>query len=227
LALAQRLPISSHAAKRIGIPDFVAPNRWGSVRATLKLVNWDGSLVARTLPNARCILILRHPCGQVASTLPGLAANKFGPDTTPLDMAAASVRAERAGIDANGFRELPAAAKCAWRWRAFNEPAVEAPRDLPNARFVIYEDLCSRPEATARELFAFAGVEWHAQSTEFLDTSTKHDGPRGYYDVFRSTELVADRWRQTMNPADQEAVRTVLSTSELGRCWPDMVSSEV
>ncbi len=106
------LGVGAAAAKRIGTPDLVAPNRWGSVRATLKLVNWD---------------------------------------------AASS----------------------------------------------------------------------QAQSTEFLDISTKHDGPRGYYDVFRSTELVADRWRQMTGPADQEAVRTVLSTSELRRCWPDMMPSEV
>jgi Sulfotransferase family len=227
LALAQRLPISSRAAKRIGIPDLVAPNRWGSVRAALKLVNWDGSRVARTMPDARCILVLRHPCGQVASLLAGLAASKFVPDSTPLDMATASAWAERAGVDADRFRGLPTAAKYAWRWRAFNEPAVEALRDLPNARVVIYEDLCSRPEATARDLFAFAGVQWHAQSTEFLDTSTRHEGREGYYDVFRSTEIVADRWRQTMSLADQEAVRTVLSTSELGRCWSAMVHSEV
>jgi hypothetical protein len=30
-----------------------------------------------------------------------------------------------------------------------------------------------------------------------------------------------------MSLADQEAVRMVLSTSELGRCWPAMVHSEV
>ena len=169
----------------------------------------------------------RHPCGQVASLLAGLAARKFVPDDTPLDMVSASAWAEREGVDADRFRELPTAAKYAWRWRAFNEPAVEALRDLPNARVVIYEDLCSRPEATARDLFAFAGVQWHAQSTEFLDTSTKHEGREGYYGVFRSTEIVAFRWRQTMSLADQEAVRTVLSTSELGRCWPAMVHSEV
>src|SRR3978361_1129199 len=73
LAIGERLPVSSLAAKRIGVPDLVAPNGGGSVRAAVKLVNWDGSLAARTMPDARCVFILRHPCGQIASVMTGLA----------------------------------------------------------------------------------------------------------------------------------------------------------
>ena len=229
LALAERLPVSSYVAKRIGVPDLVAPNRWGSVRAAVKLVNWDGSLAARTMPNARCVFILRHPCGQIASIMTGLARKQFNRTSddseASLGMTSAMDYAERQGVDAAAFEALPDAAKHAWSWRAFNEPAVAALRDLPNARVVIYEELCHQPETVARDLFVFAGLNWHEQSTAFLGSSTQHDRPAGYFDVYRATGQVADRWRQTMSPADQDAVRTVLSTSSLARCWPDLAPS--
>ena len=229
LALACRVPFVSQSAERIGIPDLVAPNRWQSVRGVTKLVNWDGSLAARTMPNARCVFILRHPGGQVASVMAGHAARQLGRasdfSTSPADLAAGSACAERSGIDAAAFGRLPDAAKHAWCWRAFNEPAVDALCDLPNARIVIYEDLCRDPEAVAQDLFGFAGLNWHEQSAAFLASSTKHDRAEAYFDVFRTTGVVADRWRQTMSSADQDAVRTVLSTSPLARCWPDTAVS--
>jgi hypothetical protein len=231
LALAQRLPLLSRSAERAGIPDLVAPNRWVNVRAAMKLVNWDGCLAAKAMPNARLVFILRHPCGQIASVMAGHAARQLSRTSdfaaSPDDLAAASVCAKRAGVDKSAFDKLPEAGKYAWCWRAFNEPAVAAMRDLPNARIVIYEDLCRAPAAVARDLLAFAGLDWHTQVDAFLGTSTNHDGPGGYYDVFRSTAVVADRWRQIMSPADQDAVRTVLATSSLVRCWPDLTLSAV
>jgi hypothetical protein len=228
IAVAQRTPTLSHAARKIHVPDLVAPSRWGSVRAMVKLVNWDGSLAARTMPDTRCVFILRHPCGQIASVMAGLAARQFArsptPSEGPVDLTAAAALAASRGVCSDAFNALPDAAKFAWNWRAFNEPAIEALGELPNAKIVVYEDLCRRPEAVARDLFAFAGLGWHDRTTEFLGTSTHHDRPAGYYDVFRSTEIVADRWRQTMSQQDQDAVRTVLSASPLARCWPDLAA---
>ena len=198
----------------------------GSVRAAVKLVNWDGNAAARTMPDLRCIFILRHPCGQIASLLAGHAASRFAQTSdqpgTAVDMAAAARRAAREGIDQAAFDNLSIVAKLAWCWVAFNEPAVEAFSPLSNARVVIYEALCRQPESLSRELFAFAGLDWHPQTAAFLQTSTQHDRPSGYFDVFRATSLVADRWRQSMSQADQDAVRSVVSTSPLGRCWPDL-----
>jgi hypothetical protein len=230
LALACRVPVVSRSAGRIGIPDLVVPNRWQSVRGAAKLVNWDGSLAARAMPNARCVFILRHPGGQVASVMAGHAAKQLGRasdfSTSPAaDLAAAAVCAERSGINAATFGRLSEAAKHAWCWRAFNEPAVDALGDLPNARIVIYEDLCRDPETVAQDLFAFAGLDWHGQSAAFLASSTKPGRTESYFDVFRSTGVVADRWRRTMSPADQDAVRTVLSTSRLAHRWPDAAVS--
>ncbi|WP_428535727.1 sulfotransferase [Rhodopila sp.] len=225
IAASQRIPGLARIAQRAGVPDLVAPARWGTVRAAVKIVNWDPSHVARCMPETRCVFILRHPCGQVASVMAGFAKRQFDAmpkhPGAPQDLIAANW-AERHGVDRRSFQALPEPARHAWAWRAFNDPAVEALRDLPNARIVIYEDLCRQPEHTARDLFAFAGLDWQSQTNDFLGTSTQLDRSNGYFDVFRSTSLIADRWRQTMKPPDQDAVRAVIATSSLCRFWPDL-----
>jgi hypothetical protein len=220
LAAAQRL--EPRLSARIGLPDLVALRRWRQVRAALKLVNWDGTPAARTMPDTRCVFILRHPCGQVASVMAGLAAKRFG--DAVMDTGAAATLAARRGIDTQAFDALPAAAKFAWSWLAFNEPAVASLGTLPNARIVIYEDLCHDPAGVSKDLFAFAGLDWHPQTDAFLGLSTSNQQQGGYFDVFRTTEVVADRWRQTMSGKDQESVRAVVATSPLARCWPDLAT---
>jgi hypothetical protein len=222
VAVIGRLNLSSG----IALPDMVVFGRWPMVRAAIKLVNWDASRVARALPGTRCLLILRHPCGQVASTMAGVTARRFGKPgqatRAPIDLTAAEAFAARQGIDAAAFAGLPYAAQLAWNWLAFNEPAVAGLADLPNARIVIYEDLCRGPEAVSRDLFAFTGLDWHASTAAFLGTSTHDNRPPDYFDVFRETGTVADHWRQSMSKADQEAVRSVVSTSTLSGFWSDL-----
>lgn len=230
LTTVQRLPVMSQVTAGLRLPDLIPPGGWRSVRAAVKLVNWNGTLAARTMPDMRCVFIIRHPCGQVASLLAGRAARQFGQaadgSDSPVDLVAAARGAAQRGIDSSTFNSLPDAAKYAWAWLAFNEPAVNALRVLPNARIVVYEDLCRRPESVSRDLFVFAGLGWHPCTAKFLANSTRHDRPAGYYDVFRATGLVADRWRQTMSQQDQDAVSAVISASPLARFWPGLKTGE-
>jgi hypothetical protein len=228
LALGQRSPIGGGFIGRMSLPDLIPPSRRGSVRAAVKLVNWDGRATVATLPDCRCCFILRHPCGQVASTLAGWAGGRFGAaETGPGELSAAAALAETRGVGREAFGALPLAGKLAWSWLAFNEPVVEALQRQPNARIVIYEELCRQPEAIARDLFAFAGLDWYKQTAAFLATSTHHDRSSKYFDVFRETAAVAGRWRQSMTQADQEAVLAAVRTSPLMRYWPDPDEGQV
>ena len=229
LAAAQRTPLTARVAAGIGLPDLVPSRSWSSVRAAVKLVNWDGSLIVRTMPDARCVFILRHPCGQIASIMAGLANKRFagyagGPDM-PEALADAMAWASRHRVDTASFNALPDAAKYAWAWRAFNEPAVNSMVGLRNARIVIYEDLCRDPEVITRDLFAFAGLTWNPQTAAFLGESTQDDRTAGYYDVFRTTRSVVERWRQTMTQQDQDTIRAVLRTSALAANWTDLAAA--
>jgi hypothetical protein len=220
--LLQRSLPTARLAARIDLPDMVAAHSWRQVRAVIKLVNWDATPAAQTMPDMRCVFILRHPCGQIASLMAGLRSRHVTAAEAAVDVDAAAVHAAGRGVSRAVFNALPKAAKFAWGWLAFNELAVESLSRLPNARIVLYEDLCRDPVAISRRLFTFAGLDWHPQADAFLGLSTSYRRGARYYDVFRATEETAERWRRTMSPQDQESVRAVVCTSPLARWWPDL-----
>jgi hypothetical protein len=222
---ASRLPGPLAAFARRPVPDLGAIDR---SRVVIKSVRWcDGiGIFARALPASRSILILRHPCGQVASVMRGARQRRFdlreaGTDM-PFDEAEAMRRAAASRVGAQAFQALPDAAKYAWAWVAFNETAADALAGLPNARTVVYETLCAAPEREARALFHFAGLSWQNQTAAFIASSTSQAGVSGYYAVFRDSIVAAERWRTTMAAADQAAVRAVVQQSPLAGHWPDL-----
>src|SRR5262249_12444583 len=151
--------------------DFVAIGRHPDLRVLIKLVGWDARAIARALPESRSLFLLRHPCGQVASILNGAAQLRFDPRGmgagTPFDEEKGAAAAATPGVDGATFRALPDAAKHAWAWVAFNETALEGLEGRHNVRIVVYEDLCRRPMEVARDLFAFTGLGWGAQTEAF------------------------------------------------------------
>jgi hypothetical protein len=226
------LAYAGAVASRIGLPAWSVPDL-GTVeqaRAVIKSVRLNAGIGAfvRAAPDGRAVLILRHPCGQVASIMRGTSDGRFdlassGTDM-PFDEAAAIAFAASHGIDEPAFQRLPDAAKYAWSWREFNETALASIEGQNNARVVVYEDLCANPATGARAILTFAGLPWHAQTEEFLRRSTSYDGQAGYYAVVRNSIAAADRWRTTMAPADQEAVHAAVCGSSLLRYWPHLLT---
>ncbi len=140
------------------------------------------------------------------------------------DEAAAVRFAASFGIDEPAFQALLDAAKYAWSWRAFNEPAYASLATRPNVTVVVYEDLRVEPQASARRIMDFAGLSWNRQSEDFIARSTAHRGEAGYYAIFRDAVAAAQNWRKTMPQADQAAVRSVVALSPLARLWPDLTN---
>ena len=223
-----RLPRPLRALGQCRIPDFAAHP---APRVAIKSIGWTegAALLVRTLPGSRTIFILRHPCGQVASVMRGKRQFQFDLKTQgtdmPFDEAAAVRFAASQGVGAAAFEVLPDAAKYAWSWRAFNEPAYAALATQPNVQVVLYEALCAEPERLARRILAFAGLQWSGQTSEFVTRSTGHQGKAGYYAVFRDAVVAAEAWRTSMTTDDQAAVGSVVSASPLARFWPDLSES--
>jgi hypothetical protein len=225
------LAYSGAAASRGGlsgwpIPDLGDVRRARMVIKSVRLSAGIGAFV-QAYPRGRGLLILRHPCGQVASVMRGTSDGRFdlaeaGTDM-PFDEASAIGFAGCHGVDEVAFQRLPDAAKYAWSWRAFNETAHGSIERRSNARVVVYEDLCANPTSEARRILEFTGLPWHQQTEAFLARSTSYDGPAGYYAVVRNSIAAAERWRTSMSREDQHAVRAVVRDSPLIRYWPDLV----
>jgi len=218
------------AAERIGLPVWPIPDLGdlGRARVVIKSVRLSTGIgsFAQAYPSGRLVLILRHPCGQVASVMRGARDGRFAlakPGTDmPFDEAEAVRFAAHHGVNELAFQRLPDAAKYAWSWRAFNETAWAAVSGRSNALVVVYEAWCARPAAEAQAILAFAGLAWHGQTEAFLDRSTSYDGPAGYYAVVRNSIAVAEGWRTAMAAEDQEAVRAVVRGSPLIGYWQDL-----
>jgi hypothetical protein len=224
-SVTSRMPPPLDRLAQVDIPDLM---RRPAPRVAIKSVRWahGAATLARTLPASRTIFILRHPCGQVASVMRGNRQRRFDLKTQgtdmPFDEARALPFAAAHGVDDPEFQALPDAAKYAWSWRAFNEPAYAALASQPNVHVILYEGLCARPESLSRRILAFAGLDWTHQTEEFVTRSTVHQGKAAYYAIFRDAVAAAEAWRKTMSPADQQAVRSVVAASPLARFWPDL-----
>jgi len=232
ITAAAHLPALGSFAARLPVPDFMCNGQKPGPRAAIKSIRWcDGvGRLARLYPDSRTLLIVRHPCGQVESVMRGASQGRFaaGGDEggMPYHEEQAMACARRRGVTPSAFRALPDAAKYAWAWVAFNEIAFEALDGRPNARIVLYEDLCKQPDTLSRELFAFAGLPWCEQSSAFVTTSSHHEGEAAYYAVYRNAIAAAENWRKRMKPEDQAAVLAVAAQSPLARLWPDVCLAE-
>jgi hypothetical protein len=214
---------------RLGLPTWPVPDlgRAEIARLVVKSVRLSTGIgaFADAFPDGRALFILRHPCGQVASVMRGTRDQRFdlaqvGTDM-PFDEASAIRYATNYGLSDPEFQALPDAAKYAWSWRAYNEPAVAAIAGKRNARVLIYEELCARPRAEIEAIFSFAGLRWSAATEAFLARSTHRHGATDYYGIERNSIAAAEAWRSTMTESDQKAVRTVVTDSPLIDFWPD------
>ena len=224
---ASHLPWPLKALESLPIPDLASrPPR----RIAIKSVRWSqgASVFAEALPDSRTVFILRHPCGQVASVMRGNRQRRFDLRTEgtdmPFDEEQAIAHAAAHGADAATFQALPDAAQYAWSWRAFNEPAYADLGARTNVNVVLYEALCANPEALSQRIMEFVGLDWTCQTADFVSRSTTYEGAAGYYAIMRNAVAAAERWRETMTPADQQAVRSVVATSPLARFWPDLTT---
>ena len=210
------------------IPDLM---RRRPPRVAIKSIRWaDGAAtLARTLPDSRTVFILRHPCGQVASVMRGNRQRRFDLKTDgtdmPFDEATTLPFAAGHAVDGPAFQALPDAAKYAWSWRAFNEPAYAALAAQPNVHVVLYEALV---RAAQRRRAPHPGVRRPRLERARPQISSPAAPPTrakpATMRIFRDAVAAAEAWRKTMPPADQEAVRAVVAASPLARFWPDLAS---
>ena len=150
------------------------------------------AVLARSLPDSRTIFILRHPCGQVASVMRGNRQRRFDLRTAGTDMPFDEARRRCAspaahGVDAPAFQALPEAAKYAWSWRAFNEPAYARAGGHAERPCRASTRPCV-PTRKRRRGGSWPSPAWTGQSrprTSLLQSTAATPRPAGYYSIFR------------------------------------------
>jgi Sulfotransferase family len=209
------VPAGARAVRCIQIPEFARRRGEGPVLAVIKSVSLvdRAGLIAGSVPGLRTVLILRHPCASIASMLRGARRGKFrkvGVGTRIVE----TEWAQRHGLTRERFLAMPPYEQLAWHWLIRNEKAFDELSKLPNTRIVAYRDMVSAAEETARDLLAFAGLDWHPQTASFLQESQNSRGSR-YYGVYRPAgfQQNADRWEDVLAPDQANRIFEVIANS--------------
>ena len=224
----ERIDRLSAWARRVSVPDLVRP---GTVPAltVFKSVNALGhlNLLMRASPGARAVLIVRHPCGHVASILRGQRLGKFesgigsGDDLKFFQHLALTPEAECHRLDTTAFRGMTSVERLAWRWALSNDKAMADFADDHRLQVVRYEDLCADPMAVARALFAATGLDWSDRSERFVAASTESCGEEAYYGLQRDPARAAGKWREELTAEDAARVLGVAARTTSGRLFLD------
>ena len=182
--------------------------------------------VARILNDATVFLLIRHPCGYIASIQRGQDLGKFNGQVLSSENFAVYEdllecrAARRYSLTMEKIRALSAVERLAWRWVLFNEQCMDDLQDLPNAHVVRYEDLAGNPQRTMRHLFESAGLSWDAQTEKYILQSTRKHAT-GYYDLVKIPRLSATGWQQELAADDIARIVSIARDSGPGRLYAD------
>ncbi len=209
----------SGAFGNLNVPDFADYNKNAEIEPVIKSVGSMGrvGLYLAALPEAKIIVIVRHPCGHIASVVSGQKSRNL-PRNIALNGIGETKPAKDRGMDQETLDGLPLIEQLAWRWMVLNELAMQQAEGNENAMVLKYEDLCAEPEAVSRRILEFSGLPWARQTEDFVNESTasrNRDGS-GYFSVNRDPLISAMKWQQQLEEEEISRIRDVVIDSQPG-----------
>jgi hypothetical protein len=223
--LSRGFPVFAYADYR-SAPDLQVV--WKSICSLGRL-----GVLMRVASHRKAIILLRHPCGVIASVKRGRAGgilrNDASVDYPLLGAILESTSGKRYGVTVEDLRRMQPEERLAWKWILTYEKALDDIEGLNDVAIVVrYEDVCVDPEGWTRKMFAFCGLSWNPQTEHFIVQSTGRSGRRarsrlmrsGYFSVFKDPLQSASKWREELEPIEIERILGVLSLSSLARFYP-------
>jgi hypothetical protein len=217
------------------IPDFI--DRAGRTQPTIVIKSVSAHERARlfleALPGSRIVVIIRHPCAQVASMVRGFALGKFGDQSVLQDLRRhlhvwrVARRHRGAGprhrlselLSAERFEAMPTVEKLASWWATLNQKTIDDLTGRCGVSIVRYEDLVADPTGVVRELFAFTGLTWDPQTAAFILKSTTSNGRDRYYGVKKNSSAMIVKWQDQLSPGDQCRIIDIARSVPIGRLF--------
>jgi hypothetical protein len=191
---------------------------WKSVISIARL-----GVFVRVIPDRHAIVLLRHPCGHVASMLRGETQHKFAyPPSEDYEMFEILLNTEparRRRLTLDYLVSLHPSERLAWRWVILYEKALQDIQGLHDCMSVRYEDFCLEPEQFARQMLEFCGLPWSQATAEFLKNSTSKENKK-YYSVFKNPLRSAQRWQSDLSEEDIDRIYRIVGESDLLHFYP-------
>jgi hypothetical protein len=164
------------------------------------------------------VLIMRHPCGVVASLLRGQGLGLMAKRDRGRWLEQHKALCDRLGFGAAGVRRMEPWEFLSLEWLVQNVEYLEVLGTHRPCRLVVYEDLCRAPEIVTRDLFDFLGWEMGPQTRRFLRTNTSASSSllsdwlqakHPYFSVRKNSRRAAASWRTQLRPRQQEQILTI------------------
>lgn len=196
--------------RRIAIPDLVRRESAG-ITYVIKSISLLGAtaLLATALPATRIIVIIRHPCGQIASNKRGLSIRSARGDMFGAGVLATN-RARELNFTADDYEKLPLFEQWVCGWSFLHAKLLDDIRGLANVRLLRYEDLCRNPLQQARELTDFAGLPWSEEVARFIRKSIRSEDSKRYYGLYRDPMIAATKWKSELSAEEIERYMTIV-----------------
>ena len=224
---AERVPALKPWAQTRNVPDFLSKRPPTVPFYVAKSVIGGGraGLYARACTDIRFLLIVRHPCGFVASQLRGAELGLMRAQW-PINAMTNTCSARRRGVQNADFKRMDSCRLAAWYWLIFNEAMLETTRGLSNCALFDYDRACSDPTRHFRAAYAHAGIPMTEAVSTFLQASDKPTAMKSsvtgirralnrhaYFSVSRNTKEAPQRWRSDLSAAQIAAVADVVGDS--------------
>lgn len=222
---------TSHMLGSVPIPKILnttnqinTPVVWKSIESLGRL-----GLLAKVFPEARCLLILRHPCGYIASVLHGEISQKFesavlsNEDWKMYHLLLELPLATELEISIDTITGMMPIERLALRWSLYYEHALTETAGLNNVLVVRYEDFCEQPLKEVQKAFQHCQLPWTVQTERFITSSTsKQNG--AYYSVFKDPKVAATKWEKQLSKEDVRRIMAVVAKFKAGSYYPPTTS---
>jgi hypothetical protein len=216
LAKGSERVFGSRYSNFIRIPDLIDRGPPGTF--VIKSVSALGRmevLIKAANGSMRPVLLVRHPCGYIASMLRGDTLGVMQP-APALGRLAYTRSAEELGARELALSAVDQPEKLAWNWLLSNAEGYAAIRAV-SGTIIVYETFANRPMVETKALFEQVGLSWTAETEQFLLQSTTTEG--GYYSVSRDPAKAINRWRKQLGDVTIARVRAIVTRHEIGRMF--------
>jgi Sulfotransferase family len=205
------------AARRLRIPRAFDAPPGHNVHFVIKSVSslCRAYLFSLADPRARIVHVVRHPCAVVASRLRGVARGLLEP-TVFLDAVLGMEESAWYPLTREYLRRASYEEQLAYQWMIQNDKVLGDMDGSSRYEVVIYEDLCQHVRAVTKEAFAFADLEWHVQTEQFIRRlETRHRRAAGYFSVMRSPMSATNAWRNELREEQINRIRAICAHARI------------
>ncbi len=208
------------------VPDVVNVAKRTKITLVWKSIESLGRLgvLARVFPDARCLLIFRHPCGYVSSVLRGEAKHKFESGTSSSEdweiyrMLLALPAAKKRGLELDVVKAMLPVERLALGWALYYEHALTETTGLENVLVVRYEDFCEQPLEETKKVFSHCHLPWMPETECFIASSTSREDT-AYYSVIKNPKIAASKWQKELTVDDVERIMRVVAQFQAGNYY--------